>query len=235
MGFGNKIKNAIKRIVKMPKKYIVTIILGVMVIITGAMAIKSGNLRRPLNYPSSLDVVAITVGDTEITLRDMAFYVAYEEMEVEKQAVVYDPEDPNKYWNIHTDGEFVKVAAKNAAIQMAIHDQILCQMEEADGVTLETSDYEYIRNSESDFISDLEDYEGLEKLGVTEEDICNSIERVALAQKYQQMYAEMNGENMEAYDFTGDAYKELVENNYEYKIKEKIWERIRFGNVILEH
>ena len=61
MGFGNKIKNAIKRIVKMPKKYIVTIILGVMVIITGAMAIKSGNLRRPLNYPSSLDVVAITV------------------------------------------------------------------------------------------------------------------------------------------------------------------------------
>ena len=88
MGFGNKIKNAIKRIVKMPKKYIATIILGVMVIITGAMAIRSGNLRRPLNYPSSLDVVAITVGDTEITLRDMAFYVAYEEMEVEKQAVV---------------------------------------------------------------------------------------------------------------------------------------------------
>lgn len=235
MGFGNKIKNAIKRIVKMPKKYIVTIILGVMVIITGTMAIRSGNLRRPLNYPSSLDVVAITVGDTEITLRDMAFYVAYEEMEVEKQAVVYDPEDPNKYWNIHTDGEFVKVAAKNAAIQMAIHDQIFCQMAEADGVTLEASDYEYIRNSESDFISDLEDYEGLEKLGVTEEDICNSMERVALAQKYQQMYAEMNGENMEAYDFTGDAYKELVEKNYEYKIKEKIWERIRFGNVILEH
>ena len=61
------------------------------------------------------------------------------------------------------------------------------------------------------------------------------MERVALAQKYQQMYAEMNGENMEAYDFTGDAYKELVEKNYEYKIKEKIWERIRFGNVILEH
>ena len=176
------------------------------------MAIKSGNMRRPLNYPTSLDVVAITVGNTEITLRDMAFYVAYEEMEVEKQAIVYDPEDTNKYWNIHTDGEFVKVAAKNAAIQMAIHDQIFCQMAEADGVTLEASDYEYIRNSESDFISDLEDYEGLEKLGVTEEDICNSMERVALAQKYQQMYAEMNGENMEAYDFTGDAYKELVEN-----------------------
>lgn len=231
MNFLGKIINILKN----PRKYMITIILGVLVIITGYMAYNKGSLKGDLVYKDNLDRVVIIVDEHEITLRDMAFYTAYEEMEVEKQAVVYNPEDTNKYWNLHVDGEFVKIAARNAVIQMAIHDVILCEMAEADGVKLEGADYQYLANTEYDFISDLEDYEGLDKLGVTQEDICATMEKVALAQKYQEIYSRMNGVPVNSYDFAGDAYKELLENNYNYKVIEKDWKRVPFGNVILEH
>lgn len=218
-----------------PRKYIVTIFLGIMVIITGYMSIQRGRLTKALDYPASLDETAVTVDGESLTLRDMAFYTAYEELEVEKQAVVYNPDNTNKYWNLHVDGEFIKVASKNAAMQMAVHDQIFYELAQEADVKLTDSDYEYLKNSETDFLYDLEDYDGLNKLGVTEEDICNSMEKAALGQKYQELYARMQGEETASYDFSGDAYKKLLENNHEYKVNDTIWDRVKFGNVILDH
>ena len=124
MGFLRKAQDAGRN----PKKYILTIILGILVIITGYMSVQKGRKSQPLDYASSLDELAVTVDGESLTLRDMAFYVAYEEMEVEKQAVTYNPEDTNKYWNLHVDGEFIKLASKKYAIQMAVHDQIFYDM-----------------------------------------------------------------------------------------------------------
>ena len=218
-----------------PKKYILTIILCILVIITGYMSVQKGRTRQTLDYASSLDELAVTVDGESLTLRDMAFYVAYEEMEVEKQAATYNPEDTNKYWNLHVDGEFIKLASKKYAIQMAVHDQIFYDMAQREDVKLTDSDYEYIKNNETDFLYDLADYDGLEKMGVTEEDICSAMEKAALAQKYQELYASMQGEDTASYDFSGDAYEKLLENNYKYKINDEIWDRVDFGDVVLDH
>ena len=231
MGFWSNIKKTAKN----PRKYILTIVLGILVIITGYMAIQRGRTRQAIDYPTSLDEVAVTVDGDSITLRDMAFYIAYEELEVEKQAATYNPEDTNKYWNLHVDGEFIKLASKESAIQMAIHDQIFYDMAQEADITLTDSDYEYIKNSETDFLYDLDDYDGLQKMGVTEEDICNAMEKAALAQKYQELYAKMQGEETDSYDFSGDAYKKLLENNYKYEINDEIWDRVAFGSVVLDH
>ena len=189
-----------------PKKYILTIILGILVIITGYMSVQKGRTRQRLDYASSLDELAVTVDGESLTLRDMAFYVAYEEM-----------------------------ASKKYAIQMAVHDQIFYDMAQKEDVKLTDSDYEYIKNNETDFLYDLADYDGLEKMGVTEEDICSAMEKAALAQKYQELYASMQGEDTASYDFSGDAYEKLLENNYKYKINDEIWDRVDFGNVVLDH
>ena len=72
-------------------------------------------------------------------------------------------------------------------------------------------------------------------MGVTEEDICSAMEKAALAQKYQELYASMQGEDTASYDFSGDAYEKLLENNYKYKINDEIWDRVDFGDVVLDH
>ena len=96
------------------RKHITTIILAVLAVIAGVYAYNYHDMKQNIVYNEHLDDVAVIVNGKELTLRDMAFYVAYEEMNVEKQALVYDSDNPNKYWNIHTNGEFVRVAARKA-------------------------------------------------------------------------------------------------------------------------
>ena len=50
--------------------------------------------------------------DVSLTLKDIAFYVAYEEKTVQEQAILYNPDNPRQYWNVYTDGQFVKLTAK---------------------------------------------------------------------------------------------------------------------------
>ena len=84
--------------------------------------------RQQLVYTESLDKVAASVNGTKLTLREIAFYVAYEEAEVEKQAFAYDAEHPKKYWGIRLNKTYVYAAARNAVIQMAIHDEVFYEM-----------------------------------------------------------------------------------------------------------
>lgn len=212
------------------KKYIVTVVLFILVIILGWRCYEKGEAKKPLNYPDCLDKKAVRVNDTELTLRDLAFYVAYEEGEVEKQAEVYDPDDPNSYWNVHTDGQFVKVAARNAAIQLAIHDEIFYQLAEADHTTLTEEEQESLDNSISDFWSDLTDREGDAGLGVTREDIAAAMKRAAIAQKYQYIYEELMGADHGDYDCYGDAY-EALRDKQKCTIYKNVWSRVNFGRV----
>ena len=216
------------------KRFGLTIVLGILTIITGVYAYNVGKRRQDINYPEALDEVVAYVDDQAITLKDFAFYVAYEEMNVEEQAYVYEPGNTSKYWNLHIDGEFVRIAARNSAVDMAIHDRIFYDMALEDGVELDDEEMQFLINSQQDFLSDISDYGGLEKLGVDEEVICSSMEKAALAQKYQEVYAELNGKEISDYDFSAEGYKALLADT-DYKINKEVLERLDFGNITLEH
>lgn len=219
---------------KEPKKYMLTIFLGILTIITGVYAYNAGQDKKKINYKKELDQVVATVDGTDISLKDFAFYVAYEENIVEEQAYVYDPSDTNKYWNLHIDGEFVRIAARNSAVDMAIHDEIFYEMAMAEEISLNNSERKCLENSQMDFWSDLTDYDKQKELGIKEEDIDAAMEKVAIAQKYQEIFAELNNKDVEEFDFSGEAYKALLEET-EYQINTEVLEKITFGNVTLEH
>lgn len=215
-----------------PRKYILTIILGIIVIVLGLYSYNASSLRRGINYQECLDKEAVSVNGRSLTFRDVAFYVIYEESEVEDQAKVYYAENTKKYWNLHIDGEFVRVAARNAAIQMAIHDELFYQMAVADGIELSEDDEEALSLSQADFWSDVRDYDKHIKVGVTEEDIKGAMRKIAIAQKYQEIYAGLKNAEVSDYDFTGDLYKELLEKN-DHKVNKELWRHINFGTVSL--
>ncbi len=190
--------------------------------------------QEPVVYEESLDEIAVEVNGETLTLRDMAFYVAYEESEVEKKAVVYDSDHPEKYWNMRVKGGFTRVVARNAAMQMAIHDALFYQMAEEDGITLTEEEESRLADTQGDFWADLTDREGEQLLGVEKKDMDEALRRIAYAQKYQAIYAELQGKTYEDYDFTAEAYKKLLKKQ-DYKINESIWKRVRFGSVTLIH
>ena len=133
---------------------------------------------------------------------------------------------------MHTDGQFVRVAARNAAIQMAVHDEIFYQMAKNDGTALNEEEQKELENKIGDFWSDLTDRNGEDGLGITKDDIADTMSRIALAEKYQYIYEELQNADHGDYDFSGEAYGQLKEKN-KCKIYRNVWSRISFGNVTI--
>ena len=96
-------------------------------------------------------------------------------------------------------------------------------------MTQDAEENAYFENEVSDFCADLED-EQLIALGVTEDTIEESMYKVAVANKYQSLLAEMEDTAYEAYDYDGEAYQKLLET-HECVSNDEVWERIPLGHI----
>lgn len=229
-----RLAKGIHEVMRNPRKYMVTIVLGMIVIVLGMLSLRSAGSRKDLSYMECLNETAVTVNGQKVTFREAALYVAYEEQSVQEQALVYDMDHTDKYWNLHIDGEFVRVAAKHSTQQMLIHDVIFYQMAMDEQMELSEEENEALENNFHDFWLDLTDDEKDERLGVTKEEIHEAMRRMALAQKYQEIYAIVHELAKEDLDFAGEAYLQLLEDN-QYKVNENVWDRLSFGNITLRH
>jgi hypothetical protein len=218
----------------MKLRYVITLILFIAALTIVAQTGKGEKRGESLVYADSLDRVAAEVNGEELTLREVAFYVAYEEAVVEEEALVYDSENPSRYWNARVEGGFVWAVARKSIIQMAIHDEIFCRMAEKDGLSLTASEKNKAGLKARDIWDDLCDRDGEEGLGVTEDDIKETSERAALAEKYQEIYAEMNDLSYEDLEFTGEAYEKLLEKQ-DYSIDEEVWNKVGIGTVTVNN
>lgn len=214
-------------------KFVLTFILIILFCVTLYWSREKGKERDPLVYRDSLDLVAAEINGTSLTLRNLAFYVAYEETQVEEQAQIYDPKDSGKYWNIRTQNGFTRISARKAVMQMALHDELFYQMAQGE-IELSEEDEKSIKLAELDFWEDLSERDGDTRLGVTEEDIAEILRKMAYAQKYQEIYAAMQNRDTEDYDFNAEAFQKLLEEQ-KYTINTKVWERVSLGSVTLDH
>lgn len=214
------------------KRYIITAVLLAAFVSLMLYGRSVGVGRAKLVYNQSLDEVAASVNGTKLTFRDAAIYVALEEQQVERQAYEYDPADTSRYWNVHVDGIYIRVAARNAAIQMAVHDEIFYQMAQEEGIKLSGEEEDTLSSMYEDYWADLLADGKVELLGVSEEDIYNSMRKMAYAQKYQSIYAQLHGLDYEELDFGEAHYEELLKTQ-DYKIDKSIWGRVDIGNVTI--
>lgn len=217
----------------MKRKWCVTAVLLVLFVLTGMESIRTWRNRQALVYAEALSETAVTIDERELTLFDVAFYVAYQEKEVQKEAVIYNPEKPHRYWNAHTNGKFVRAVAEQAVIDMAVHDEIFYQLACEDGLVLDEKEELYLANEVSDFCSDVTP-EQLAELGVTADDMEAAMRKIALANKYQSILSQIENIDYAEYDYTGSAYEKLLEQ-YEVTVNEKVWDRVSVGNVTVNY
>lgn len=223
------------RIEQLPiRKWVITLILLLVLLGMGGYSYWKGNLQTNLIYADSLDQVAVTVNGNDLTLRQLAFYVAYEETEVERQAYIYNPKDTNIYWNLHANNTYIRKAARNAAIQMAIHDELFYQMAVHEEIELSEEEIESLSERVEEFWSELSDYGKDVRMGIDREDIAHTMEKMAYAQKMQYIYENLQGVDEEDFAFYTDTYLAFY-NKQSIKIEENVWGRVNFGNVTLTH
>lgn len=217
----------------MKQKIHFSITLVFIVVLVGFASVGSWNARKPLVLADSLNEVAVTVDGNGLMLSDMAFYIAYQENKVEETARIYNRENTGEYWGLRTNHVFLREEAKQITIEMAVHDEIFYQMALAEGMELTEEECEHLANDQYDFWNDLEE-EQQQALGVGQEEINESMRRIALAEKYQYLLAEMNSEVFEAYAVGGAAYERLLES-HDYEIEDSVWDRVDFGGITVEH
>lgn len=216
------------------KKFIVLWILAFFMLMLAFASIADGKGRSAIVYSESLDKEIATVQGEPLTLRDFAIYVAHQEAEVESQALAYDDKDTNKYWNIHTNGKFIRYAARDAALAMAIHDALFYQLAKEMELSLTEEELVYIENDVMDFWTDLTYDEKEKKLGIEQKDVELAYQKIALAEKAQFIYAQMDNVKYEDYNYGKEAYTRFL-SNYEYTVDDALVDKLSFGNITLEH
>lgn len=218
----------------MKTRHLVSIILIVVLLVLLVRNSEGSRNGQPIVYNESLEKVAAEMNGQELTLRDLAFYVGYEEGSIEQEALAYDPDDPQRYWNLRVKGGFMGAAARKNVMQMALHDELFYQMAKDEEITLDDEEKAHVENRLSDFWEDLTERQGETGLGITKEDAKKTIEKIAYAQKYQEIYAQLHNRKYDDYASTAKQYQALLKKQ-KYRIHRNVWNRVSFGNVTLTH
>ena len=190
--------------------------------------------RGDLVYPDSLDMVVATIQGEDFTLRDFAVYVAHQEAAVQDQAYAYDMNDTRKYWNIRTDYGFMNQVARNEAMSMAIHDTLFYQLYQDLGLEFSEEEKLLIQNNADDFWDDLVDEEKDVRLGISKDDVYDTMYRIACAQKAQMVYAGIEAVDYEDMDYASEEFLDFL-SDYPYEVKEEVLNRLDFGDITLVH
>lgn len=215
---------------KLAKPILLILCVGVIVY----ALLNMGDGRGPLKYNQHLDDTAVTIDGEDVTFKDLAFYILFEERKVEEEAKVYNPDYTKDFWNLYTNETFIQSASKDVVIDMAIHDHLFYQLAVSEGLdTLTESEEEDLAFAINDFWEDLLDIQW-EKLPCDEETINQQIRIAAIAEKYQNYLAEKEGPSEAAYNYDGYYYG-LIRDEHSVKINEKLWNKFVLGDITLKH
>ncbi|MBR1634528.1 MAG: hypothetical protein IJ682_05630 [Lachnospiraceae bacterium] len=194
-----------------------------------------GYLRRhTIDVLASLDEPVATVDGEELVLRDLGFYILFEERKVEEEAEVYNAKRTKDFWNIHTNGFFLQAQAKEAVLQLAIHDRIFYRAAQEAGLVLTSEEKERLENARTDFWADLYD-EQLERIPGTFETVNETMKEIALAEKYQFRLAKALDTTYAGLNWGGYDYEQMLKNEHKVKVNKRIWRRVVLGDITLTH
>lgn len=198
------------------------------------MAFVSAERRTPINLRNHKNETVVRIDGDILTVKDMAFYIMYEECLVENEAEIYNKNSTKDFWNIHTNGYFMSAQAKKAALGMAVHDRIFYELALKNNIVLTEDEEEELRNSQNDFWDDLYPSQK-ENMLADSEDIDRTMYEIALAQKYQLSLAQEKGFTYHSLDWNGYDYEQLEENELEVKVNKSFWHSVVFGEITIHH
>lgn len=210
------------------------IILLALLLALTYMAFVSAERRTPINLRNHKNETVVRIDGDNLTVKEMAFYIMYEECLVENEAEIYNSKSTKDFWNIHTNGYFMSAQAKKAALGMAVHDRIFYELALKNNIVLTEAEEEELRNSQNDFWDDLYPSQK-ENMLADFEDIDRTMYEIALAQKYQLSLAKKKGFTYHSLDWNGYDYEQLEKNEHEVKVNKSFWHSVVFGEITIHH
>lgn len=191
-------------------------------------------VRNEFVFNEHLGEMAFMVNDTEITLREAAYYILVIESNVNATALEYNENNPVAYWNIYlNDGEnsnFLRDQAKEDTMNACIRDGIYYN--EALSAGIELSDEEEKECSDNAYEQE-KTLTGKQQqvTGYDYGDMYEMLRKIAINKKYMSILMD-EGYTEEQLDVGGEYYEEL-KMKYEIEVNEELWENVNLGRLTI--
>ncbi len=226
---------------KSGKRIIITIIIANCILIAAAIC---GKILSIFKYEDHLDDTVITVDDTDITLREFGYYIYEVEEFVQRQALLYDPENPKHWWNTHfsagMDSQFVCDYAKKVAVNICVSDEIYYKCAISDGFVLST--YEELQAiDEAKRVFNGLSSEVITKTGLDENLFVNLRIKHVLASKYAESLSESRDfsgyseETGKLLNWDGAYYEEKILPEHTVDTNDKVLDKITLGRITVNY
>lgn len=217
------------------KKWVkVALIILLAVIFIVICVIHEINKRKVFVYNEHLEEVVLTIDDTDITLREFAYYVAQSEEIIQEMAYVYDPEDPIKFWHVHfragLDSQYTYEYAKSEAVEMCIYCYIMEKEAFAQGLELNPKAKEDCITTATNKMYSLEP-KALINTGLSIDTFVREEQRQQVTKAYASVLSQAKQVALEDMDFHGDYYINNIKPYHTIIRYEEVLDQIQLGKM----
>ena len=224
---------------KVKKEVKIAIYIMVALVITAVIVLMLSQIHQ-FNYEESLPEIVVTIDDTNISLKELSYYIMKVEASGQESALIYNKDNPLTYWNLYMNNEsetgYMTDLAKRAAINFCIRDNIYYQEAVKAGYKLtaeEESDLKYDAESAYNLMTNRQ-RKGTQLYAQDFEII---MLKENLSHKYMADLATSDESGvlesiMLKYDVGGTYYEQLKET-YEITQNDKILDNVKVGFITI--
>ncbi len=216
------------------KWYLIAIVAIIVSIVAFAVIRSENKKNNAFVFQENLDENVITIDDTNIKLKEAAYYIMVIESNVNEFALEYDTKNPYAYWNLYlndgTNSNFLRVEAKQNALDACIRDGIYYEEAKKQGIKLDEKEKKQCgEDAESQFnvLTGKQQQVTSYKLA----DMYSIIVKIAIIKKYMSILMD-EGYTEEELDFGGDYYED-VKSGYNVEINNDIWDEVNLGKLTI--
>lgn len=196
-----------------------------------------------VEYKASPSGAGTLSGDERVitvSLREYGFYIFDVEGFIQRQALIYDEEDPTLYWKTHYsaggNSNFMNNYASQIAVGTCLQDIVYYQMAMAEGFSLPEEDATELTKSAEITWKGMSG-EQREVLGIDYEMVLRAKERRTIAKAYALVYAKTHnvsgfgGAPEEVLSYDGSFFKQIILPDFSVKYNEDVLDKINMGHV----
>lgn len=198
--------------------------------------------RKEFLLEEHLDETVFTVNETEITLKEVMYYIMDIEAYTNQQAIIYNPNDPTEYWSRHLsagdDSAYIHAIAKEQVYEVCIVDYLYILEAEENTFSLSDKAVDTANEEALELYNSMTDKQK-SSAGFELEDIEAMKQKEMLATAY----AEFLANNTDWTDtvvspatemsYNGEFFQENILSKYKISINKDLWEEIQLGKLTI--
>ena len=195
--------------------------------------------NEPFVYEEHLEEKVFTISEGKqskytmtIDLQEMTYYVINVEGDIHEMAIQYNSDNPDAYWRVKRKGTYtMRQYAKELAFDSCVRDNIYYIEALKAGVEL-TEEERMMAKKDAKTILENASAKWLQVSDFTIDVLYYIEEKLYIASKYVNKLSE-NGYTNEELELKGTYYEKLREQ-YSISVNEKLWDKVKFGNITLD-